>query len=105
MCAAKFNYPSNDEELELYHISFSRPGLVFIFNSINFKHPRFKDRIIVKNDQRRVVDLYKEAKLQVKSPFENITANKTKETLEDLGKRYYSDVDIFVFSCSSCLVV
>ena len=101
MCAAKFNYPSNAEEQELYDIDYSRPGLVYVFNNINFKHPGFKDRSGAKNDQRRVVDLFKELKFQVKYPFVNMTLDETQETLEDLGTRDYSDVGcLFVFIMS-----
>ena len=90
MCAAK-------NELKPYDLDYSCPGLVYIFNNIYFKRPQqFRDRAGAKNDQTRLVDLFEKLKFKVKSPFVDMTAEDTHETLKDLGRRDYTDVDCLV---------
>ena len=98
--AGRNSIPDDDEE-DIYDIEYSQPGLVFIFNNIEFSHPKLTTRNGAKNDQRRVVELFEELKFKVASPFVNMTADETKQILKDLAKRDYTKVGcVFVFIMS-----
>ena len=110
MCAARNNLTPDDNEEEeevigLYKIDYSRPGLVLIFNNINFNHPdpeyQVKDRNGAKKDQRRVVELFEMLNFEVEPPFVNKKAKETIQILKALGERDYSEVDcllVFIMS-------
>ena len=85
MCAAKYIHPSDDDEpyiIEPYDIDYSRPGIVYIFNYINFDNGNVRRG--ADKDQMRLMDLFEELKFEVE-PFLDKTAKQTRQKLKDLS--------------------